>query len=73
MGFEMTDSKANFIFAKHPKMGGGEIYQKLRDRGILVRHFEKPRIKDYNRITVGTRAEMEALIAALGEILEDVK
>ncbi|MBQ8341334.1 MAG: histidinol-phosphate transaminase [Clostridia bacterium] len=73
MGFEMTDSKANFIFAKHPRIEGGEIYQKLRDAGILVRHFETPRIKDYNRITVGTRAEMKALLAALREILEEKK
>ncbi len=73
MGFEMTDSKANFIFAKHPGIAGGELYAKLKERGILVRHFEKPRIKDYNRITVGTREEMEALLNAVRQILEDVK
>ena len=71
MGFEMTNSKANFIFAKHPTVSGNAIYQGLRERGVLVRHFEKPRIKDYNRITVGARAEMEALLSALREILEE--
>ena len=71
MGFEMTNSKANFIFAKHPAISGNAIYQGLRERGVLVRHFEKPRIKDYNRITVGARAEMEALLSALREILKE--
>lgn len=71
LGFEMTDSKANFIFAKHNNIGGGELYQKLRERGILVRHFTKPRIDQYNRITVGSREQMEELIAAISEILEE--
>ena len=71
MGFEMTDSKANFIFAKHPAIAGGDLYAKLKERGILVRHFEKPRIKDYNRITVGTREEMQALLDAVRQILEE--
>jgi histidinol-phosphate aminotransferase len=71
LGFEMTDSKANFIFAKHNDISGGELYQKLRERGILVRHFTKPRIDQYNRITVGSREQMEELIAAISEILEE--
>jgi histidinol-phosphate aminotransferase len=71
LGFEMTDSKANFIFAKHNDISGGELYQKLRERGILVRHFTKPRIHQYNRITVGSREQMEELIAAISEILEE--
>ena len=73
MGFEMTDSKANFIFAKHSAIAGGDLYAKLKERGILVRHFEKPRIKDYNRITVGTREEMQALLDAVRQILEEVR
>ena len=72
MGFEMTDSKANFIFAKHPAVAGGVLYERLKEMGILVRHFEKPRIRDYNRITVGTRAEMEALLGAVQQILEEL-
>lgn len=71
LGFEMTYSKANFIFAKHNDISGGELYQKLRERGILVRHFTKPRIDQYNRITVGSREQMEELIAAISEILEE--
>ena len=72
MGFKMTDSKANFIFAKHPAVAGGLLYERLKEMGILVRHFEKPRIRDYNRITVGTRAEMEALLEAVRQILEEL-
>ncbi len=69
LGFTMTDSRANFIFAKHPAVSGEVIYTALRQRGILVRHFSKPEIAEYNRITVGAKSEMEALIAALEEIL----
>ena len=68
-GFSMTPSLANFIFAKHEKIGGEEIYKKLREKGILVRHFSKGRLDAYNRITVGTREQMEALVEAVREIV----
>lgn len=71
MGFELTASKANFIFARHPKIGGKELYQLLRERGILVRHFEKTRISDYLRITVGAREQMDTLLNTLKEMLEN--
>ena len=71
IGFKTTESKANFIFARHPKMGGRAIYEQLRERGILVRHFNKPRIADYVRITVGTPEEMDALCKSLKEVLEN--
>lgn len=73
LGFTVTDSKANFVFARHPEIGGEELYQALRARGILVRHFNAPRIAEYNRITVGTRWEMEQLAAALAAILAERK
>ena len=73
LGFVMTDSKSNFIFAKHPEIDGGALYILLRQRGILVRHFTKPRISDYNRITVGSREQMEALVNAITYILEGLK
>ena len=73
LGFEMTDSMTNFIFAKHPSVSGDEIYKGLRERGILVRHFSTPRICEYNRITVGSMDEMRALVAAVKEILEENK
>ncbi len=72
MGFELTDSLTNFVFARHPRVDGGEIYRRLKERGILVRHFEKDRINQFNRITVGTREQMDALLAALREITEEL-
>lgn len=68
MGFEVTDSKANFIFARDPEVDGGMLYAELKSRGVLVRHFDKDRIRDYNRITIGTREQMDALIAAIKDI-----
>ncbi len=73
LGFVMTDSMANFIFSKHPNFDGGELYFKLRERGILVRHFTKDKISQYNRITVGSKEQMEELIGAISEILEETK
>lgn len=71
MGFTVLDSKANFIFASTPKMTGEAIYKGLRERGILVRWFNKPRIKEYLRITIGAQEEMDALITALKELTEN--
>lgn len=71
LGFRMTDSKTNFLFAAHETVDGGELYRKLKERGILVRHFDKPRISQYNRITVGSRDQMETLVSTLKEILEE--
>ena len=71
LGFEMTDSKGNFLFVRHNRLGGKAIYLALRERGVLVRHFDKDPLKDYNRITVGTRDEMDALISALRAIIKE--
>jgi histidinol-phosphate aminotransferase len=73
LGFEMTESSANFIFAKHPEMDGKELYLALKERGILVRHFDLPRISMYNRITVGLPEQMQVLIETVREILEENK
>lgn len=73
LGFEVLNSDANFIFARHPVFSGEEIYLKLRDRGILVRHFKTERIDQFNRITIGTREQMEILIKNLKEITEEGK
>lgn len=69
MGFTLTDSYANFLFAKSDKIGGKELYELLKERGILIRHFETARIADYNRITVGSREEMEIFLNAVRDIL----
>ena len=71
MEFTVTVSAANFLFAKSGKVGGKELYLKLKEKGILIRHFDKERISDYNRITVGSREEMEAFLKAVREITEE--
>ncbi len=70
LGFTLTDSKTNFLFARHPAVSGKELYTKLRERGILVRHFDTPRLTDFIRVTVGSQEQMEAFIAAVEEILK---
>lgn len=70
LGFAFPDSKSNFIFASHKTKAAGEIFNALKERKIFVRYFNKPRINNYLRITVGTREEMDALFAALEEILK---
>lgn len=72
LGFEMTDSSANFLFVRHAKIDGGELYNKLRESGILVRHFTSERICQYNRITVGSREQMDALICAVEHIIKEL-
>ena len=69
LGFEVLPSKANFIFVKTDKMDGGELYKKLKEKGILVRHFTNPRICQYNRVTIGTKQQMQTLIDTVKEVL----
>ncbi len=71
MGFEVIPSKANFLFAKSDKISGEELYKKLREKGILVRHFTSGRICEYNRITIGTPEDMETFINTVKNILKD--
>jgi histidinol-phosphate aminotransferase len=69
MGFRVLDSRTNFLFASHPELDGTTLYRELRARGILVRHFNKPRISGFVRITIGTRQQMDALLQAAAELL----
>ncbi len=69
IGFEVLPSDTNFLFAKTNKMDGGVLYEALKSRGILVRHFTNPKICQYNRITIGTREQMATLINTLKEVL----
>ena len=73
LGFTMTCSKSNFIFAKSDKIGGKDLYLSLKEKGVLIRHFETPLLKDYNRITVGSKEQMEEFIKTVREILEEKK
>ncbi len=69
LGFTVLPSKANFLFAKSDKIGGMELYLKLKEKGVLVRHFDKERTRAYIRITIGSQKQMQAFIAAVKEIL----
>ena len=69
LGFEVLPSAANFVFARHPDRDGAWLQQELRARSVIVRHFAKPRIGQYLRISIGTDAECDALVEALTEIL----
>ena len=70
LDFTVIDSAANFIFAKHATVGGKDLYLKLKENGILVRHFDKEKLRDYNRITIGDTEQMQALITMLKQLLE---
>jgi histidinol-phosphate aminotransferase len=71
MGFFVLDSKTNFVFARSEKIAGKELYLRLKEKGILVRHFNNERILDFNRITIGTKAQMDAFLQAVEEILSN--
>lgn len=69
MGFEVAPSKANFLFVRHPDIPGKRLFDGLRERGILVRRWDLPRIGDYLRISIGTDQDMDALCQAFQAIL----
>lgn len=71
MGFSVIPSDSNFLFAKYPGIPGKYLYERLKARGILIRHFPAERIKDYIRITIGTDEEMDTFCAVIGQILEE--
>ena len=73
LGFTLTDSSSNFLLASSPQMGGQALYLALKEKGVLVRHFETELLKDYNRITIGSDEQMDTFLAILKEILEDAK
>ena len=73
LGFSMTDSKTNFLFAMHPDYDGKDIYLSLKDKGVLVRHFDTKTLSKYNRITIGSKEQMEIFINKLNVVLEELK
>jgi len=70
LGFEVLPSKSNFVFARHPAHGAAELAAGLRSQGILVRHFNAPRISEFLRITVGTPEDCTRLCNTLSELTE---
>ena len=73
MGFVCLDSSTNFLFVTHPDMAAADLFGQLREKGIYVRYFARPRIDNYLRITVGTTKQMQALLDTLRLILRKVK
>ena len=70
LGFSVIPSSSNFLFAKSDSMNAEDVYLRLKDEGVLIRYFSKERIKDYVRITIGTREEMDGMLSALKKILQ---
>ena len=73
LGFTVLPSLSNFVFAKHPRLDGEALYLELKRRGVLIRHFTAARIRDYNRITVGSMDQLDALLREIKTILEEAK
>jgi len=71
LGFAFADSKANFIFATHKSVSAKELFEALREEGIIVRYFNKPRIDNYLRISIGTDEQMDAMLSFLTEYLKN--
>jgi histidinol-phosphate aminotransferase len=73
LGFEMTESSANFLYVEHPDISGEQLYLELKQKGILVRQWNKPRISNHIRITIGTKPQMDTLISAVKKILGGIR
>ena len=71
LGFRTLPSSANFIFTTNSRISGQSLYEKLKEKGVLVRHFTKKRLDDYVRITVGSREQLDILLEKISEILEE--
>ncbi len=72
LGFTVLNSRANFVFARHDRISGEALYLKLKDNGILVRHFTSARIAEFNRITIGSMEQMTAFCDAAEKILKEI-
>ena len=70
-GFAVLDSRSNFLFASTNRKDGGTLYKELKQNGILVRHFDAPRIANWLRITIGTPEQMQTLMDTLDKIMEE--
>ena len=71
LGFETVPSVANFIFTRCPRVPGGTLYRRLKEKGVLVRHWDKADIADYCRVTIGSRGQMDVFLEKVREILEE--
>lgn len=69
LGFEVVPSKTNFLLVKYPGIGGRELYEKLKEKAVLVRHFPGERTKEYIRISIGTKEQMDLLVEIISEVI----
>ena len=72
-GFTVIPSKANFVFARAEWVEGGELYARMKEKGVLIRHFTNPKISDYNRISIGNEHQMEDFLDILDDVYNDMK
>ena len=72
LGFAVTDSRTNFLFVSADWISGGDLYRELKARDILIRHWDKPRIANWCRVTVGTDEEMDAFLAQVTQLRKEV-
>ena len=70
-GFTVTESMANFLFIRPPKGSGEALYRELKARGVLIRHWQKARIRDWCRVTIGTKEQMETFLAAVDDMMKE--
>ncbi len=73
LGFTLPESSANFVFARRPGLAGEKLYRELKKRGVLVRHFNKPRIEDYVRVTIGTHEQMEIFLRETEKVIKEAE
>ena len=71
-GFYVLKSETNFLFAKHPKISGDELYKKIKEQGLLIRHFATKGIEDFVRITIGTAEQMEKLRLSFETVIKEI-
>ncbi len=72
MGFTCLDSQSNFVFAKPCNISARELYLRLKDNGVLIRYFNKPRISEYVRITIGDENQMERMLEIISQIIKEL-
>lgn len=68
LGFEVLPSSANFLFVRSDRIGGEELYRRMKEKGVLIRHFSDPKISDWNRVTIGTKVQMDIFLSKVEEI-----
>ena len=73
LGFMVTNSRTNFLFVSADWIAGADLYQRLKQRGILIRHWDRPRIENWCRVTVGTDAEMNAFLEQVAQLRKEVQ